>query len=241
MSDVRDVRLLLTERNALFVLVNRSGIGPTCLHFEEVDIKERTPPNVRFSALRDFRVSLLRYKDSDFFYQFGSIYDVFSPGPLSRVESHYLAEQGVPKNTIRAKWFQKWLARLQEEVTAPDLWAEMMATKSLATASALTPVEERFTERDRLYLAAELKRIEANVEQVHQLTSSQAEAIHDGFEEIKTEMNRYGKKDWVNLATGLLFNIMVGSALAPSAARDLYNMFVTAVAPLLDVAHRLIP
>jgi hypothetical protein len=74
----------------------------------------------------------------------------------------------------------------------------------------------------------------------HRLAESQTQAIHDGFEQIKTEMNRFGKKDWINNATGLLFNLMVGSALAPAAARDLYNIFVAA-APLLDLAHKLPP
>jgi hypothetical protein len=42
----------------------------------------------------------------------------------------------------------------------------------------------------------------------------------------------------INMASGLLFNIMVGAAFA--TARNIYNMFVAAVAPLLDVAHNLI-
>ena len=53
-------------------------------------------------------------------------------------------------------------------------------------------------------------------------------------------MKRFGVKDWVQMATGLLFNIMVGSALAPSAARDLYNMFAGAVVSILDMAQKLI-
>ncbi len=187
-----------------------------------------------------FLGSKLVHTDSQFFYRCGLHIDKCSPGQGYRVQAVPLTPDPQLKWQDREIAFGRWLLRLREEVQTSDLWAEIAKTKSLSIKIAITSAEEKFDEKEIGYLHGELNRIEAQIQAIHKLTTSQTEAIHGGFEEIRSEMNRFGKKDWANMATGLLFNIMVGSALAPSAARDLYNMFAAAVAPLLDVAHKLL-
>jgi hypothetical protein len=233
---VKDIRLLRTKRNEVFAIVDNYHLTHLDLLLVDARFEESTE-----HGLLQYHGSEVVHNQSGFFYRFGKVYDVYTPAEPERTVLFRFDDLGDYSQWERRKQHvAKWLNWLKGEVDTPDLWSEVAKTKSLATATAIIPPEERFNKEETLYIAESLKRIEAGIADQHQLTASQTEAIHDGFEEIKVEMNRFGKKDWVNNATGLLFNIMVGSALAPSAARDLYNMFVAAVAPLLDVAHKLI-
>jgi len=233
-----DVQLLKTERNAIFELVTHSGLEVA--HFEWGKFDRFEEPIV-MHGITYTTVSVLIHVPSQFHYRFGKYYDQTFPGINERVERRDVFKQGSEyKWKYRITIFQEWLTRLREEIDAPDFWDEIGKAKPLALAAAEMPAEETFAEKEKLYFAVAVERIEADLHRLNQLTASQSEAIHCGFEEIKAEMNRFGKKDWINNATGLLFNIMVNSAFAPSAARDLYNMFVAAVAPLLDVAHKLL-
>jgi len=74
----------------------------------------------------------------------------------------------------------------------------------------------------------------------HKLTEPQTQAIREGFKELTQAATRFGKKDWIIFASGQLFNLMVAKAFAPTAAKDLFDMFATAVTPLVDAAHGLL-
>ena len=219
-------------------MVEKSGLNPAVFTWEE---RKHEEP-VQWSGMTYAMASVLLHPESEYFYTFGNYHDSCSPGVHERIERHDIYENGVEGRwDCRLPVVKSWLARLKEELDAPDLWGQLFDGKALATHSALTPPTARFTEEQVRLLSGEFKRIEKRVTDLHDLTVAQKEAMHEGFEDIKAEMKRFGIKDWVNYACGLLFNMMVGATFAPSAARDLYNSFVAAVAPLLDVAHRLIP
>jgi hypothetical protein len=228
---------MMTEKNAVFEAVDRAGLDARA--FEWRVLESYMEPS-QFGANYS-EASQLHHCASGYFYTFGQYIDQFSPGPTDRIESASLYEYS-DSNKWRNRWsaLTTWLERLKEELEAPDLWQEMLKERSLSVSTALLPPTEHFTDADRRYLAESLRRIEADIGQQHQLTATQTQAIHDGFEEIKYAMDRFGKKDWVSMATGLLFNVMVGVALSPSAARDLYHKFAAAVVPLLNIAHKMI-
>lgn len=227
-----DARLVKTDRNRVFEI----------LRAVELPVNEFVWSESEFNEGMGERAtgSVLTHRPSEYFYGFGHSFDQFSPGEQSRTESQQLDNYGLAKTSTRFNAFGRWAERLKDELDAPDLWAEMVTTQSLAIGTALAAAGVGFSTKEANTFAKELKRIEGRITDLHQLTSAQTEALHDGFEQIKADMNRFGKKDWVSYATGLLFNIMVGAAFAPAAAKDIYNMFVAAVAPLLDVAHKLL-
>ncbi len=51
-------------------------------------------------------------------------------------------------------------------------------------------------------------------------------------------MDRFGKKDWINLAMGTLVNIAVAAAFAPAAATELLHKFRVVVGPLREALLR---
>jgi len=231
-----DVRLVPTELNAIFGVIATANIPSTNFEWKEFDGTEQ----VGHRQTTSYRGSELACRNSDFFYRSGIAIDRFSPGEKTRIGYSPVGQFGASKWQVRLTTVAEWAHRLKEELEAPDLWAEVMATRSLSIGTALTPTEERFTNREVLTIAESLKRIEAGVTAQHQLTTSQTQAMHEGFEEVKQNANRFGKKDWVNHSIGLLVNIMVGTGFSPTAARDLINMFSVAVTPMLDVAHRIL-
>lgn len=233
MEETLDARLLRTDRNMVLRLIEAASLDGSQFKWSETTFKEGIYGGTCLG-------SLLTHLPSEFFYAFGHTFDQYSPGRQNRIESISLSDRYSPKKQIRYQTVSEWAQRLKVEVDAPDLWTELLTTKALSTNTALMTSEHVFTDNEISYFGKQVEHIEKTITKTHQLTTAQIEAIHDGLDEMKREMNRFGKKDWVNVATGLLVNIMVGAALAPSAAKDLYNMFAAAVAPLLTLAHKLI-
>ncbi len=233
-----DVRLTRTEKNAIFIMIEESGLSPAVFTWKE----RRHEEPVEMFGMTCATASVLLHPESDYFYTFGNYCDSCSPGGYERIERQETFKDGVKGRwNYRHRAVKSWLERLKEELDAPDLWGKLFEGKALAIRSALTPPTARFTQEQVRSLSFEFRRIEQRTADLHELTVAQKEAMHEGFEEIKAEMNRFGIKDWVNLACGLLFNVLVGAAFAPNAAFDLYNSFAAAVSPLLDATQRLIP
>jgi hypothetical protein len=189
----------------------KKAVDPAMFTWEERKHEE----SIQMHGMTYTKASALLHAETGYFYTFGYYYDSCSPGSdYERIERLDILGGGVGKRwTHRIPAVLSWLGRLKDELEAPDMWGELFSGKAPAIQNALTPPEIRFTQEQIGLFSAEFQRIEQRIDDLHKLTQSQKEAIHDGFEEIKAEMKRFDVKDWVQMATGLLFNIMVGSAL----------------------------
>jgi hypothetical protein len=238
--DPNDVRLLPTERNAIFELVAESGLAASC--FEWADSQRFEEPIVMHGVTYT-TVSMLVHVPSTFSYKFGKYYDQLFPGVKERVERRDIFKNGLDQKwRYRIEAVRDWLYRLKEEVEAPDLWSEMLQDRRFIQISAYTiQPDEVFTVQDKIYMSQQLEQMKLAMGASHELQMEQVRAIETGFADIVAAMDRFGKKDWLNLAIGTLVNIAVAASFAPSAASDLLHRFIGVVGPLFDAAQKMLP
>ena len=152
-----DARLIKTERNAVFELVEKSGLNPTMFTWDE---RKHEEP-IQMHGMTYAKASVLLHADTGYFYTFGYYYDSCSPGgEYQRIERLDIFDGGVEqrwRNRIPA--VVSWLGRLKDELEAPDMWGELFSGKALAIQSALTPPETRFTQEQIGLFSAEFQRI----------------------------------------------------------------------------------
>jgi hypothetical protein len=229
-----DVRVLRTEKNAVFEFIVQSGLDPSEFRWEEGQFEEIIP---NYGATYS-TASRLRHVPSKFYFSFGKYYDQFSPGVRNRVEMINLTTE---RWDVRFESLQTWLARLKEEVEAPDLWLEALQDRQLfQIASESLQSNGQFSPEEKAHVIRELAEVRRLLISAHHLQHHQSEALERGFDYVVQAMDRLGKKDWINLAMGALVNIAVTAAFAPAAASDLLHQFRVVVSPLYDAVLRLL-
>ena len=228
-----DVRLLKIERNAVFTLVQQSGLEPSDFDWKTEHIQEPGEYGVVYAD-----ASVLLHKPTGFFYKFGVYSDQYSPGHAERIES---VELSVQKWDVRIKAVAHWLSALKEEVEAPDLWQELLRERRLyRLASAPQLRNEQFSNDEKALVLKQLHTLREQIVSAHNLQSQQTEVLDRGLNYLGQSLDRFGKKDWLNLAIGTLINIAVAAAFSPTAAKDLLHGFTSAIRPLFDSVLKLL-
>jgi hypothetical protein len=231
----RDVRLLTIVKDAVFRIVLDSGIDPSEFRWIESEVED-----VSRHGAAEYAMSTLQHS-SGYFYRFGAYTDTFSPGESSRIAIEDISY-------FREKWNQRlnivynWLGFLKREIEAPDLWQSILDEKQLMQiAWAPTHTNTRFTPEEKQYCIQEFGEIRQRLKSVHRLQIEQAEIMDQGFAYILDAMERFSKKDWLNLAIGTLVNIAVAAAFSPTVAKEMIHSFMLAVKPLFDSVLKLLP
>jgi hypothetical protein len=228
-----DIRLLKTAQNNVLDSVRASGIAPTQFVWETVVIQEWAGGyQCRYTTSKFVHVP------SGFYYQFGAYNDTFSPGHLQRVQYEKVVHW-----QSRLQVVIYWLNELKEQLDAPDLWVELLQVRQLSQTASDSRIElasAQFTPEEKEYVIRQLHEIKQHLIGQYQFQLEQTQAIDQGFQDIADAMNRFGKKDWINYAVGLLINIAVAAVFSPQAANDMLHSFMRAVRPLFDAAMKLI-
>jgi hypothetical protein len=235
---IEDERLLTTEKDVIFKFVERYGLPVSCFEWK---VNPRFEEPVVMAGITITQASVLAYAPSGFTYTFGKFYSQLFPGMLERVERRDVYKNGLAgRLRYRNSAVLDWLKRVKEEVNAPDLWTKMQENREFLGVASTSENTEHFTEKDKLFLSERFAELTAVIEKQHDLPVTQVNAIKHGFADIVKAMNSYGKKDWFNLATGILVNIAVNAMFAPAAANDLLQGLSVVVQPLFDVGVRLL-
>ena len=234
-----DERLLTTEKDVIFRFVQHSGLPVSCFEWRE-NLRFEEP--VMNMGMSQTKASVLLYVPSEFTYTFGQFSDQLFPGVMERIERRDVYKKNglAGRLRLRNEAILDWLKRVKEEVNAPDLWAEMQKSREFLGAASTTQNNEHFTEKDKLFLSERFAELATALEKRHDLPPEQVKAIEDGFANIVKAMDTFGKKDWFNLATGILVNVVIGVALAPAAANDLLHRFSALARPLFDIGVKLL-
>lgn len=236
--DNEDVRLMTTERDNMFRVIEHVGLATSCFQWRE--LKNYMEPSEYGSSWT--KASVLVHVPSEYFYTFGKYVDQFSPGRTDRVESKSLYEySNSDKWSSRWQSVETWITRLKEEIDAPDLWSQLLKDREVyQLASSTVQPGDVFTAQDKHYVAQQFRQIQNQLSTVHRLQEQQVQAMNQKFGEIVEGMNRFGKKDWLNWAIGALTGFALNAAFSPAAARDLFHGFIGAVGPLFDAVRNLI-
>jgi len=220
-----DYRLLRSQRNVVFGLVQKVGLMPTDFRWDEVLDQES-----------DYQISIITHIPGGFYYRFGSVIDRYSPG----LETQKDMFQVSPRWESRFQVVSQWLKYVKRE-QAPDLWGMILQETKLALAAS-SPVltNDAFTQVEKQQIVHLLAEVKDQVISSHRLQLEQKEAIDQGFSYLADSLDRFGKKDWLNLAMGTLLSTATGAAFAPDVAQDMYHRLMAAIEPLFQSILKLL-
>jgi hypothetical protein len=72
-----------------------------------------------------------------------------------------------------------------------------------------------------------------------ELSADQLKFIDARLGHLKDAAGRLGRKDWTTLAMGALTSIIIGAALPPDSARELFSLAGRLLAWIVEVARAL--
>jgi len=214
--------MLTSQRDALFALVNKSGLPPTEFHWET-----RGEPGIGQD------VAVLTHQPSGYAFSFGPTGCAYSPG---RERAH----EWVPTDTWDAKvrQFMQWLVYLRRELEAPDLWAAMgTAAEALPDLTTPTPSNEPFSVAEKAQLHAALNEVKEYVRVVLESSgereNERLDAVERRLEYLAGALDRQGRADWVHTAVGVFATLALSGIIPPHVAADYFRHAVTTLKAVL--------
>lgn len=165
------------------------------------------------------RVSVLSHEPSeDYWFKFDWAREAhaaaFSPGEDRN------SQQGFPGDWPgQLGYVENWLNNLRRELETPDFWASVGAISTRTE----PPNNASFSPAEIQAIDERLGRIEARIGEMRALQAGEAAYVHEALEEVKASARTFGRKDWINLATGALMNLILFLGIPPDAAGSLFK------------------
>jgi hypothetical protein len=205
--------ILKTQANAVLRELEAAGLEPSDFRWNEVD-SEHT---------HDLRVSQLEHPRSGFFFRFDfqnhNHFALFSPGDGKAKQFEFPGSW-----ELQYEYLKKWLSLLKTELDEPDLWAAITQERRLVVSGAAPIENSPFSPEEQTHIDAVVNELRVYLLTTVAVESPEAKYIEARLRHLEEASSRLGRKDWINLALGILVNIAVGVALAPDAARSLLRL-----------------
>lgn len=215
--------MLKSYRNQVLRTIQENGHDPSLFKIHEGDD----------GAMTVFQVSVpespifFRFRQSSQdFHEFDCMYCPFKPGfpvlgPIPRA--------GFETFQSMLERFGEWLrfsfTPYLDEQETPDLWSALTKEAELSRVGSEAEDNTPFSPLELKRVAASLSEIKEYLLQTHQqLAQEQIDYIEDRFRYLEEASARMGRKDWINITIGVFSNIIVGVALAPDTAREIFRI-----------------
>lgn len=199
------LELLRSQRNQAFVMIREAGLEPEDFQWFEAG-----------DAVR------LVHIPTDYYFDFDSDRGKWNVRHFPQDAIGIVAYYG-----IQEKWtdvlsiFENWIAIVQREHSAPDLWAISQEEKKLIAEHIDDLENSPFANDEKLRISTAINELKEFLVASGQHSDSQIQFITTRLQHLEEASHRLGRKDWITLTMGTLTNIVVGAALAPEAAREL--------------------
>lgn len=205
--------LLPSQRNDVFTRVVSAGLRPG--EFEWTEWASDVVNNLTVNALT-------HELSEDYWFQFdrnsrGEHIAVFAPGSETHKE---MRSPGSWENQLG--YVDQWLVYLRREIEAPDLWSDVASSPGIDVGTSNAP----FTPTELAAIAERLTQIEARVKEVKALQEGEARYVHETLDYLKTTAKTEGRRNWINMAIGVIFNIVLFLGLPPEHAGSLFRFGV---------------
>jgi len=139
-----------------------------------------------------------------------------------------------------------WLKEIKADLDMPDLWAELLASPSLASIAATAQnlgdlAIDAVTQQE---VVRRLDEIGAHMSAQYRLTTEQKVVIEAGFSEVRRAVRFLDRKAFIYCTIGVAATVVatgIGIALAPEAAQDLFRQMLDLALRVADAARALPP
>jgi hypothetical protein len=198
-----DFRLLTTKKNAVFKIIVESSLNPNNFQWGEAD----SVSSIKVPSYNRIQnpVSVIKYKDSTYFYKFdtapnGQYYSVFSPGVNLRVEEGIFGDW---KGQLTHFW--SWLKCLKKEIEEPDLWADLSKYQLQDYDQINKDIpNDQFSSQQVEEISAAINNIRIHLLKNHELDQPQVDSVNEKLNYLIDCSKRFGKKDWFFLSVGII-------------------------------------
>jgi len=212
-----DELFLKSRRNEIFETIQSSGYNPA-----EFEWSDESSINYPGST-----VPKLTHKPSAYYCQLETLngktfFLGFAPGSDDKIGSTY-----VSSFDSMLKVLTTWLGYVKREFEAPDLWAAAYEEKKFAEAAASEPTNAPFSLEEQQYIASQLNEIKEFLRKTHDLTQEKLSFIEDRLSYLEDATKRQGRRDWMHLALGVIFSIILQLALPGETARELLRFMAS--------------
>lgn len=215
-------KLLKSQANAVLNAVQSVGFAPSAFEWTQRSSSVR-------SSLEN--MSCLVHRPSGFYFLFDitardTHYCSFSPGLDREFEERHPGDWDGQLQCV-----SDWLRYVKREVEAPDLWSVLgqQADAMLGDLPAALDSNEQFSPDEVGRIAEALREVKSYMAATYELTSDQTVDLSDRLDYLESAASRLGRKDWINLAFGVLTNLAIAAAFNPDAARGLLHIAAQAL------------
>lgn len=232
MGSIETRRLVRTEKNEIFRMISDAGLDVS--YFSWIESHDVV------SSWGKYLISKLVYEDTEYYFLFdfqhsGWRHYKYSPAPGKPTTEGFSRNWEKQKEHVRS-----WLVELHKQVDIPNLW-ETAARQVTSRQQALAGMDNTpFSPDERGLLSDQLLGIKQFMITKQHISDDRHAFVAEQLQYLDEASGRLGRKDWVLLAIGVLGNIVVGAALDPDAALQLFRHAGNALGQILG-SGRLLP
>jgi hypothetical protein len=205
--------ILKSQADQIFFIINQFKMQPDEFLWEET----------KSGITQDLIVSKLVHSKTKYFFRFdltkGKHYCVFSPGETKHTDTQFPGSWD-----LQIDYFKDWLSYLKREISSPDLWSKI--DKENILAKGVTESEDNlpFTSMEFEKIQVSLNEIKEYILKTQSLSQNDVKFLETRISYLEESSKRLGRKDWISILIGVLANIIIGLALAPETAKELFKI-----------------
>jgi hypothetical protein len=147
----------------------------------------------------------------------------------------FLSTAGFKQWNPQLTSINNWLWNLKREAEAEDLWASIREETGLADIAIATHLDDNPFNADEISnISKALSEIREYIRTIQALSVEQAAFVTEKLAYLEELSKKQGRQAWIHTAIGVLFAIVVGAALAPDAARELFKFAAKVLGPIIN-------
>lgn len=200
--------LLKTQANEVLNAVRKNGLDPADFAWE----LEETP-TLRHTHHLDYFFTFHRWGKTG-----GGHQARYCPGRVA-----------VRDGSVAYNWqeqlslVEEWLANLKREIQAPDLWSLLSEQTALVQAASADSTNTPFSATEIEEISDGLRELQAYIENTHHLDEQKHAFLKSRLVYLEDAAHRQGRQDWLHTAIGVLFTVVMGLAMAPDQAKEIFR------------------
>ncbi len=226
-----DFRLVRSQRKKVFDLIVSEELHPA--DFRWLDV----PSSITRSGL----ISRVEGPDGSFFNfernEAEQFFGVYSPGPDQRVVRRLAP---IPQwNNFNL--VGEWLGVLRREVNIEDPWETFGGEQMSGQAPLFTADNSPLTSEEQAQIAESVEVIKQYVLQKADVGQELRSFLIDRFDELKRDSQKFGKRDWLNVALATFLQVAFLLGGQADVRREIFNFAVKSLEWLVQSGPRFLP